>query len=241
MGRNWLEKAPWNNKQESVAVTGQQDGPGNQGAQESVDVPALSTREKPARERSAREKSVMERDESSSGFQVDLLPMQEIYRAAGVVSPHKGYSVHKVVEMLHSEHIRGLSTELKRAAVLMALDAAGVALEQIQQDAKARQDALDRYEAEQAKQADAEWARRAEENEQIQAELERVKAHYMARINRNLEGVAREKATFNEWLTQKKQESDSMAEAVSLCAKTPLKPTTTSLELSAAAGSHSNT
>jgi hypothetical protein len=241
MGRNWLEKAPWNNKQESLAVTGQQDGPGNQGAQESVDVPALSTREKPARERSAREKSVMERDESSSGFQVDLLPMQEIYRAAGVVSPHKGYSVHKVVEMLHSEHIRGLSTELKRAAVLMALDAAGVALEQIQQDAKARQDALDRYEAEQAKQADAEWARRAEENEQIQAELERVKAHYMARINRNLEGVAREKATFNEWLTQKKQESDSMAEAVSLCAKTPLKPTTTSLELSAAAGSHSNT
>jgi hypothetical protein len=164
--------------------------------------------------------------------------MDEIYRAAGVVSPQKGYSVHKVVEMLHSEHIRGLSPELKRAAVLMALDAAGISIEQIQQDAKSRQDALDRYEAEQSKQAEAEWARRAEENVQIQAEFERVKAQYMARINRNLEGVAREKSIFEEWLNKKKREAESMSEAVTLCAKAPVaKPAAPEpLTMAAAAG-----
>jgi hypothetical protein len=152
-------------------------------------------------------------------FQVQLLPVEDIYRAAGIINPPKGYSVSKVVEMLRSEHIRGLSPEMKRAAVLMALDAAGVPLAQVQQDAKARQEALDSYEAAQTEQVDAEWARKAEEVSQIQAELESIKAHYQARITRNLEGVAREKATFGTWQTMKQQEVESMAEAAELCSK----------------------
>jgi hypothetical protein len=212
MGRNWLERAPWNNKQESPGVNAADSGDAkNHSGKENTEMSAPSPNFKLS----------PEPDSKTASFQVDLLPMEEVYRAAGVSTPAKGYSVHKVVEMLHSEHIKGLSPELKRAAVLMALDAAGVPLEQIQQDAKSRQEALDRYEAEQNKQAEAEWARRAEENAQIQAELERVKAHYMARINRNLEGVAREKAIFNEWVAKKKQESESMSEAVTLCAKAP--------------------
>lgn len=120
--------------------------------------------------------------------------------------------------MLHSGHIRELSKEMKRAAVLMALDMAGTPVEQVQKDAKARQDA---HEAQQRKQVEAEWARKAEEIVQIQAELESIKAHYMARIGRNMEGIAREKATFASWLALKQQECDSMAEAVEVCSKSP--------------------
>jgi hypothetical protein len=43
----------------------------------------------------------------------------------GIEGPRRGYRMNKVVEMLHSEHIRGLSKEMQRASVLMALDAAG--------------------------------------------------------------------------------------------------------------------
>ncbi len=82
---------------------------------------------------------------------------------------------------------------------------------------KLRQEALDAHEAQQRKQVEAEWARKEEENIQIQAELESVKAHYMARISRNLEGVAREKETFESWVTLKQQECQSMAEAAELC------------------------
>lgn len=165
------------------------------------------------------EKTPAQSSRSVSSFQVQLLPVEDIYRAAGIITPTKGYSVSKVVEMLRSEHISGLSPEMKRAAVLMALDAAGVPLAQVQQDAKARKEALDSYEAAQTEQVDAEWARKAEEVSQIQSELESIKAHYQARITRNLEGVAREKATFGTWQTMKQQEVESMAEAAELCSK----------------------
>jgi hypothetical protein len=152
-------------------------------------------------------------------FRVQLSSMEDIYRAAGIMIPRKGYSIRKVVDMLNSAHMSGLSKEMKRVALLMALDAAGVPVDEVLQDAKTRQQALDVYEAAQRKQVEAEWARKAEEVVQIQAELESIKAHYAARISRSLEGVAREKATFNAWLTLKQQESQSMAEAAELCMK----------------------
>jgi hypothetical protein len=59
-----------------------------------------------------------------SSTQPELLTMEDIYRVAGIVGPRKGYSINKIVEMLHSDYLRGLSKEMKRASVLMALDAA---------------------------------------------------------------------------------------------------------------------
>jgi hypothetical protein len=151
--------------------------------------------------------------------QVELLPIEEVYQAAGIMNLRRGHSINRVVEMLRSEHIRGLSREMQRAAVLMALDAAGIPVDGILQDAKARQDALTSYANEQQKQLEAEWARKAEDNLQIQAELERIKANYMARINRNLEAVAREKAAFTTWRTTKQQECQNMSDAADLFSK----------------------
>jgi hypothetical protein len=74
--------------------------------------------------------------ESAGGFEAELLPVEDIYRAAGITSPRRGYSIGKVVEMLRSEHLGGASRELRRAAVLMALDAAGVTVDEVLQDAK---------------------------------------------------------------------------------------------------------
>jgi hypothetical protein len=160
-------------------------------------------------------------DEPEASAELELLSMEDIYRVAGIVGPRKGYSINKIVDMLHSEHLRGLSKEMKRASVLMALDAAGVTVDEVLQDAKARQDAIDSYETEQRKQFEAQLARKAEENGQIQAEMERVKARYTERLRMNLDGMAREKATFGNWLTTKQQEAQSMAEAVDLCLKAP--------------------
>lgn len=220
MRPKWLE-LPWHDKQEGPSESGSGngeasgDGNGNGKSEKEKYMPHLTQPMEKAPVHSARE---------VPNFQVELLPMEDIYRGAGIMNPRRGYSINKVVDMLHSEHICGLSKEMKRAALLMALDAAGMQIKQVQQDAKARQDALDAYEAEQRKQVEAEWARKAEEVIQIQAELESIKAHYMARIGRNLEGVAREKATFNSWLTLKQQECQCMAEAVELCLKSAVSP-----------------
>jgi hypothetical protein len=212
MRRNWLGLAPWRNQQDDLSASGDADGGGsdNGDAEKENPMPQVSAHTKRAPVHSARE---------VPSFQVQLPPMEDIYRAAGIMLPRKGYSIKKVVEMLGSEHICGLSKEMKWVALLMALDAAGVPIDEVLRDAKARQEVLDAYEAQERKQVEAEWARKAEENVQIQAELESVKAHYTARISRNLEGVAREKTTFESWVTLKQQECQSMAEAVELCQK----------------------
>jgi hypothetical protein len=146
--------------------------------------------------------------------EVELLSMSDIYQTAGILNPRKGYSILKVAEMLRSEHLRGLPKETKRATVTVALDAAGITTAEVAEDAKARMAAIDSYEAEQQRQFEAHLARKAEENQHIMAELERIKASYAERLRRNLEGVAREKATFGNWLTTKQQEAQNIAEAL---------------------------
>jgi hypothetical protein len=113
-----------------------------------------------------------------------------------------------------------LPTEAKRAAVLMALDAAGVSMEEVLRDATLRQEALDQYENDQRKHFEEYWERKIESNAQIQAELDRVSAQYQDRIDRNLEEVTQEKAAFTRWQRQKEQEAERMTEAVGLCSKT---------------------
>ncbi|MFY9909950.1 MAG: PilZ domain-containing protein [Candidatus Sulfotelmatobacter sp.] len=222
MAHKWLALAPWHNKQDDPSASEKENATTekitNNGE---IKKSAKENRMPMSQSAQTTEKVATSLARQVPAFQVELLPMEDIYRTAGIVSPRKGYSVPKVVEMLNSEHIRGLSKETKRAALLMALDAAGVTIEQVQRDGKARQNALDAYETEQKKQAEAEWARNAEEITHIQAELESIKAHYTARISRNMEALARDKARFNSWVTTKEQESQSMAEAVELCVNSP--------------------
>ena len=75
-------------------------------------------------------------------YQNELLPLEEIYVAAGVVSPRRGYTIKKVMEMLHSEHLSALSKEMRRASVMMALDAAGISVDEVLRDAQVRLEAI---------------------------------------------------------------------------------------------------
>ena len=218
MGHKWLELTPWHGKQDALRASGDNSEVSREGTSSA----ASENENRAPLETQPTEKAPLRSARQVPNFQVELLSVEDMYRSAGIMNPRRGYSINKVVDMLNSEHIRGLSKEMKQAAVLMALDAAGIAIDQVQHDAKARQDVLDSYEAAQKKQVEAGWARKAEEVVQIQAELESVKAHHLARISRNLEGVAREKATFNSWLTLKQQECENMAAALDLCVNSPV-------------------
>lgn len=157
---------------------------------------------------------------TSNGFVAsdgELLPFEEIYRVAGIKGPRLGYSISKVIEMLHSEHIRNLQTETRRASLLMALEAAGVQVDEVLQDATMRQRAINSYEAIQRKHVEEYEARKAQDNCAIQAEMERVTAQYLARINGNLDEVAHAKDTFRKWQARKQNEAQRIAEAVALC------------------------
>jgi len=148
---------------------------------------------------------------------VDLMAFDEIYRSAGIKGPRLGYTIGKVIEMLHSEHIKSLPAEMKRSSLLMALEAAGVQVDEVLQDATLRQRAINSYEAIQRKHLEEYEARKAQENCAIQAEAERVAAEYAARISGNLDEVAREKDSFRKWQARKQHEAQGIADAVALC------------------------
>lgn len=147
----------------------------------------------------------------------ELMGFEEVYRSAGIKGPRMGYSIAKVIEMLHSEHIRNLPAEMRRASLLMALEAAGVQVDEVLQDATLRQRAVNSYEAIQRKHLEEYEARKAQDNCAIQAEMERVAAEYTARITHNLDEIAHEKENFRKWQAKKQQEAQRIAEAVALC------------------------
>jgi hypothetical protein len=140
---------------------------------------------------------------------------EDIYRAAEVPHPAHGYTILKIIEMLQSEHIRNLPGEVKRSSILVALEAAGVKIEAVIEDAVRRDRALDTYERVLQKSVEELEARKNEENRQLEQEMERLMAEYRARIQKNSDELTREKEHFFGWRLQKQQEEKKIGDAVS--------------------------
>jgi hypothetical protein len=114
---------------------------------------------------------------------------------------------------------------MKRASVLMALDAAGISVDEVLRDGAMRQSAINSYESDQWEHFEEYWAAKAAENSHIQSELERITAQYQERIKRNLDEIAREKVIFATWQTMKQQEAQRIGEAAGICSKPSLEET----------------
>ena len=142
---------------------------------------------------------------------------EQIYQNASARPSRLAYDILKVSEMLTSPHLAGMSQETKRASLLMALEAANVDIEDLLQDAVARQRALNDYEeAQRAQLKDFENAK-IDENRQIQAEIDRITKQYVARIQGNLDEVARAQDDLRNWQKQKQEEAQRITEAATYC------------------------
>lgn len=139
----------------------------------------------------------------------------EIYNAAEIHPPQHGYTIYKISDMLQSEHIRNLPAEVKRSSILLALDAAGVKLQDIIEDAVRRDRALDTFERVQQKSVEDLATRKTEENRKIQEDLDRMVADHRARIQANNDAIAKERERFYSWRLQKQQEEQKIADTVS--------------------------
>src|SRR5258708_23266727 len=114
--------------------------------------------------------------------------------------------------MVQREHIRNLRAEVKRSSILLALDAAGVKLQEIIEDAIKRDRALDTFERVQQKSLDDLEQRKTAESKQIQEEMDKLVAEHRARIQANADAVAKERERFYTWRLQKQQEEQKIAE-----------------------------
>lgn len=142
---------------------------------------------------------------------------EHIYSNAAVKPPRIPYGILKIAEMVNSCHLNGMSPDAKRCSLLMALEAAGAEVEDLLQDAVVRQRALNDYEDAQHTQLQDFEAAKAEENNKIQAELDRLTSQYLGRIQANLDEVARAQDQFRAWQKSKQHESQKITEAATFC------------------------
>jgi hypothetical protein len=147
----------------------------------------------------------------------EYVSFDEIYSSTPAAEPEGEYSIVKVAAMLKSNHLAGMSMDTKRAALMMALEAAGVEVKDILQDAMLRQRALNDYEETQQKILREFECAKNEENRQIQAELDKVTASYMARVQNNVDEMGQQQDAFRAWQKTKQQESAAIAEATTYC------------------------
>lgn len=144
----------------------------------------------------------------------DPTSFEEIYHAAEISNPPQGYSILKVAQMLESEHIRTLPSDVKKSSILVALDAAGINIKDVIQDAVQRDRALDGYERVQQRALNELETSKTKENNQIQAELDRYVTEQRAKMQANTDAITRERERFAGWRLKKQQEEKKIADTV---------------------------
>lgn len=140
--------------------------------------------------------------------------MTEIYNSAQIGVPAHGYSVLKVAEMLQSEHIRALPPDVKQKSIMVALDAAGVKVADIVEDAVKRDRALDTYERVLQKHLEELRTEKAAENQRLEEEINQRVAELKARVDQNNADLAAEQNSLLAWRVRKRQEEERIAEAI---------------------------
>ena len=144
----------------------------------------------------------------------DPTSFDEIYAAAQIAVPAHGYTIFKIADMLQSEHIRNLPSGVKKSTILVALEAAGVKLEDVIADAVQRDRALDTFESVQQRALDDLEKAKAADNQALQAELDRIAAEKRAAMQKNEAEMAAARDKYRGWKLQKQQEEQRISDTV---------------------------
>jgi len=140
-----------------------------------------------------------------------------IYKASGVKDPAHGFTAYKVLEILSAPDFAALDNKAKAAALsgFLRMNPAGpVAIEDVIQDAVARDNALDGFEGFLRGKAEARNAEREKENAALQAAIDELARQNREKIQANLEAMAKEQERFATWQARKRIEENRLFEAI---------------------------
>jgi hypothetical protein len=161
-------------------------------------------------------------EQTASPEEARLSSFDEIYHKSVIKSaastPPSAWNILKVAEMANNGHLQGLSPAAKHSALMMALEAAGVAVEDMLRDAVQRQRVLNEYEDSQRRRLEALQTAKHHEKERLAAAMDAMCAQYRMRIAAAGQEVERERDLFRECQERKETEHRRISEAASACA-----------------------
>ena len=150
-----------------------------------------------------------------SSVPLDVADWNGVYREAGVHPPPHGYGVDRVGEMLETKRFGALDRDTRRKAILAALDAAGVSVRDVVQDAIARDHALEAFETFKQREVEELRARTMGRVQTVQQELETVLRDSNAELERLKRGTEDAVKAFAQFQERKRAEEKRLREFVS--------------------------
>jgi len=145
-----------------------------------------------------------------SDISLDVEDFSAVYQEARVPEPFRGYGVDKMAEILESKRLASLPREVRVAAVMASLEAAGVPLTHVIKDAVLRDRALDEFVAAKEREVESLKAR----NEARVASLKEEIASFVGERNHEIDAMKRgaEGATsaFAQLQLKKRQEEERL-------------------------------
>ena len=144
----------------------------------------------------------------------DVADFGAVFAEAGIELPLHGYGIDKVAEMLESKRLATLGREVKATAVMAALEAAGVPLRDVIQDAVKRDKALDAFEAAKGREIQELHARTETRIEEIKTEIDAFLKERNAELEQLKAAEEAANRSFLELQTRKRREEDRLATLV---------------------------
>jgi hypothetical protein len=151
----------------------------------------------------------------------------DVYVEAGVRVADHGYGVEKVAEMLDNKRLATLTREVKATAVLTALEAAGVPLADVIQDAVRRDQALDAFEAGKKQALEELRADNQARVTAIQQEIEDFLREKNAEIEALKSGTEQAIEAFAQLEARKRREEERLRDVISFFVTPAENPITT--------------
>jgi len=151
-----------------------------------------------------------------TGIPADVSDFAVVYKGAAVKPPAHGYGVDRIADMLAHGSLAGLDKGVKASAVLAALDAAGVSIEDVIHDGVLRYKALVAFEA--AKELELQQVRPRNERrvEELKAKVAAFEKEKQAEIDALNREAAAAVSTLTRLQTRQRAEEERFHRTVSL-------------------------
>jgi hypothetical protein len=151
-----------------------------------------------------------------TGIPADVSDFAVVYKGAAVQPPSHGYGVDRIADMLAHGSLAGLDKNVKASAVLAALDAAGVSIEDVIHDGVLRYKALVAFEA--AKELELQQVRPRNERrvEELKAKVAAFEKEKQAEIDALMREAAAAVSTLTRLQTRQRAEEERFHRTVSL-------------------------
>ena len=164
----------------------------------------------------------------------DIMDFGEVYREARIEAPVHGYGIEKVESMLNHPRLVAIRPEQRAAAVLAALDAAGVEFTDVLRDAALRDHAIERFALAKEVEMQAERARAEELVVRARQELDAFVTEKRAEVERLKRDIKEAEERFAELQERRRVEERRIMEVSDHLSDTP-PPTRDELPLMAPA------